>query len=262
MKPEKTHYRTIVISDLHMGSKGCKARLLNDFLKNNSSDYLYLNGDIFDCWKIQQNKWHFNKAQSKVLRRLLKISMSQTQVIYILGNHDDFFRNFIPYKINLGKIKVLNECVHVGQNGARYLVTHGDLFDTVTRVHRWISFLGDRAYDYLLRMNGSVNSCRRYIGLKYWSLSHYLKTKVKKAVDFIFEFETTLSNYAKSKSYNGIICGHIHVAEIKNLNGIVYMNSGDWVESCTALVETIDGDWQIIHWHNETQLDNNDEFVL
>lgn len=262
MKPEKTHYRTIVISDLHMGSNGCKARLLNDFLKNNSSDYLYLNGDIFDCWKIQQNKWHFNKAQSKVLRRLLKISMSQTQVIYILGNHDDFFRNFIPYKINLGKIKVLNECVHVGQNGARYLVTHGDLFDTVTRVHRWISFLGDRAYDYLLRMNGAVNSCRRYIGLKYWSLSHYLKTKVKKAVDFIFEFETTLSNYAKSKSYDGIICGHIHVAEIKNLNGIVYMNSGDWVESCTALVETIDGDWQIIHWHNETQLDNNDEFVL
>jgi len=257
MTSAKTHYRTIVISDLHMGSKGCKARLLNDFLKNNSSDYLYLNGDIFDCWKIQQNKWYFNKTQSKVLRRLLKISMSKTQVIYILGNHDDFFRNFIPYKINLGKIKVLNECVHVGVDGARYLVTHGDLFDTVTRVHRWVSFLGDKAYDYLLTLNGAVNSCRRLFRLKYWSLSHYLKTRVKKAVNFIFEFEATLSNYAKSKSYDGVICGHIHVAEIKNIDGIIYMNSGDFVESCTALVENVDGEWKIVHWHLDKESDHN-----
>jgi UDP-2,3-diacylglucosamine pyrophosphatase LpxH len=262
MKPEKQHYRTIVISDLHMGSRGCKARLLNDFLKNNTSDWLYLNGDIFDCWKIQQNKWNFSKAQSKVLRRLLKISMTKTQVTYILGNHDDFFRNFIPYKINLGKIRVVNECVHTGQNGMKYLVTHGDLFDTVTRVHRWISFLGDRAYDYLLRMNGAVNACRRFFGLRYWSLSHYLKTKVKKAVDFIFEFELTLSRYAKSKNYDGVICGHIHVAEIKNLDGIVYMNSGDWVESCTALVETHDGEWKIIHWHTEDDKSETDTVVL
>ena len=246
----KTHYRTIVISDLHLGSKGCKARLLNDFLRSHSSDTLYLNGDIFDCWKIQQNNWYFDQSQSKVLRRLLKISMTTTVVTYILGNHDDFFRNFIPYNINLGKINVVNECVHTGADGKRYLVTHGDLFDTVTRVHRWVSFLGDRAYDYLLRMNGALNACRKLFGLKYWSLSHYLKTKVKKAVNFIYDFEDTLANYAKSKNYDGVIVGHIHVAEIKIINGVVYLNSGDFVESCTALVEDYDGQWKIIKWHD------------
>lgn len=245
----KTHYRTIVISDLHMGSKGCKAGLLNDFLRSHSSDYLYLNGDIFDCWKIQQNKWHFDKSQSKVLRRLLKISMSnKTKVIYVLGNHDDFFRNFLPYKIDLGKIHVVNEAVHTDGKGNKLLVVHGDLFDTVTRVHRWISFLGDRAYDLLLRMNGAVNVFRNLFGLKYWSLSQYLKTKVKKAVNFIYEFEDTLAKYAESKKYDGVIVGHIHVAEIKNLHGILYLNSGDWVESCTALVEDTDGNWKIIYW--------------
>jgi len=237
-----------VISDLHLGSKGCKASLLNDFLKHHSSDRLILNGDIFDCWKIQQNKWHFTKTQSKVLRRLLKISLSKTEVIYILGNHDDFFRNFIPYKIHLGKIKVMTEFTHVDENGNRYLVTHGDLFDTVTRVHRWVSFLGDKAYDILLKMNGIVNSLRGVFGLKYWSLSHYLKTKVKKAIDFIYHFEDTLAEYAKSKGYDGVIVGHIHVAEIKYLHGITYLNSGDWQESCTALVEDDDGIWKIIAW--------------
>jgi UDP-2,3-diacylglucosamine pyrophosphatase LpxH len=245
----KKHYRTIVISDLHMGSKGCKAALLNDFLRNHTSDYLYLNGDIFDCWKIQQNKWYFNRPQSKVLRRLLKISLSKTQVVYVLGNHDDFFRNFIPYNVNLGKILVVNEHTHIGANGQKFLVTHGDMFDTVTRVHRWVSFLGDKAYDWLLRMNGAVNACRRLIGLRYWSLSQYLKTKVKKAVNFIYDFEETLARYAKSKNYEGVICGHIHVAEIKDLHGITYLNSGDWVESCTALVEDDTGCWSIIHWH-------------
>jgi UDP-2,3-diacylglucosamine pyrophosphatase LpxH len=262
MKRSKQHYRTIVISDIHMGSRGCKARLLNDFLKNHSSDWLYLNGDIIDCWKIQQNKWQFTRTQSKVFRRLLKISMSKTTVIYVLGNHDDFLRNLIPYKINFGHIKIVNDCVHTDKNELRYLVTHGDLFDTVTRVHRWISFLGDGAYDWLLRLNSAVNACRRVFGLRYWSLSHYLKTKVKKAVDFIFEFEITLSNYAKSKSYDGVICGHIHVAEIKNINDIVYMNSGDWVESCTALVETMDGEWKIIKWHKATESINPRESVI
>jgi len=249
MKHNKNHYRTIVISDLHMGSKSCKASLLNDFLKHHSSDYLYLNGDIFDCWKIQQNKWYFDSSQSKVLRRLLKISMSNTEVTYILGNHDDFFRNFIPYNINLGNIKVVNECVHTDAIGKRYLVTHGDLFDTVTRVHRWVSFLGDKVYDLLLKLNGFVNVCRKLIGLRYWSLSYYLKTKVKQAVNFIYEFEDTLASYAKSKKYDGVIVGHIHVAEIKKINDITYMNSGDWQESCTALVEDRDGNWQIIKWH-------------
>ena len=232
-----------------MGSRGCKARLLNSFLRNHSSQYLYLNGDIFDCWKIQQNNWQFTKSQSKVLRRLLKISMTNTKVVYVLGNHDDFFRNFIPYKVNLGKICVVNEYTHLDANGKKFLVTHGDLFDTVTRVHRWVSFLGDRAYDYLLRLNGCVIFFSRILGLKYWSLSYYLKIRVKTAVNFIYDFEDTLARYAKSKNYDGVICGHIHVAEIKNLHGITYLNSGDFVESCTALVEDFDGNWQIIYWH-------------
>jgi len=175
--------------------------------------------------------------------------MGSTNVVYVLGNHDDFFRNFIPYNINLGNIKVVNECVHIDAKGLRYLVTHGDLFDTVTRVHRWVSFLGDKAYDLLLKLNGFVNNCRKLIGLRYWSLSHYLKTKVKQAVNFIYEFEDTLASYAKSKKYDGVIVGHIHVAEIKKINGIIYMNSGDWQESCTALVEDSAGNWQIIKWH-------------
>lgn len=242
------HFRTIVISDLHMGSAGCKAKLLNDFLKHHSSDWLYLNGDIFDCWKIEQNKWNFTKTQGKVLRRLLKISLGNTKVVYVLGNHDDFFRNFIPYKINLGKIRVVNECCHVGLDGRRYLVTHGDLFDTVSNLHRWVSMCGDSAYTWLLRMNGAVNWLRGLFGLRYWSLSHYLKTKVKRAVDFIYRFEETLANYAQHKNYDGVIVGHIHVPEIKLIDDIVYMNSGDWVETCSALVEDEEGNWMVLYW--------------
>jgi UDP-2,3-diacylglucosamine pyrophosphatase LpxH len=244
----KNRYRTIVISDTHLGSKGCNAHLLNDFLKHNTSEILLLNGDIIDAWKIQQNKWHWNKKQTSVLQKLLTASKSNVKIIYITGNHDDFLRNFIPHNINFDKVKICDEYEHVGLNGKRYLVVHGDLFDTVTRLHRWVSFLGDSAYSLLLCMNGFVSFFRRMFGYQYWSLSHYLKKRVKKAVDFIYKFEDTLSSYAKSKNYDGVICGHIHVAEIRQLNGLEYMNSGDWVESCTALVETLEGVWKIIRW--------------
>jgi UDP-2,3-diacylglucosamine pyrophosphatase LpxH len=243
------HYRTIVISDLHIGSSGCQADLVNDFLKQNTSDILILNGDIIDAWKIQQNRWKFTKAQGKLLRRILKISLTKTRVTYVLGNHDDFFRTLLPYKFDFGKIKLCNHCEHHGLNGKRYLITHGDLFDGVTRLHRWLSFLGDNAYEAMFKLNQCWNWGRKLLGLHYWSLSAYLKKKVKKAVDFIYEFENNLSGYCKSKGYDGVICGHIHTAEIKELQGVTYMNSGDWVESCTALVETLDGEWQIIHWN-------------
>lgn len=243
-----THYRTIVISDLHLGSKGCQHELVNNFLKMNTSDLLILNGDIIDAWKIQQNKWSFSKGQNKVLRRILKISMTKTVVTYVIGNHDDFFRTLLPYKFEFGKIRLCNQCDHTGLDGKRYLVTHGDLFDGVTRMHRWLSFLGDKAYDAMLKLNQIWNFSRKLLGLEYWSLSQYLKKKVKQAVDFIYEFEDNLAGYCKSKGYDGVICGHIHTPEIKEIQGVAYMNSGDWVESCTALVETVEGEWKIIHW--------------
>lgn len=254
--PNKTRYRTIVISDIHLGSKGCKASLLNNFLEHNRAEYLLLNGDIIDAWKIQQNKWYWGKKQTSVLRKFLIAPKKKCKVVYITGNHDDFFRNFIPYKISFDKIQICNEYEHLGLNGKRYLVIHGDLFDTVSRVHRWLSFLGDRAYSVLLVANNAVGFFRRLFGMKYWSLSHYLKKRVKKAVDFIYHFEDTLASYAKRQGFDGVICGHIHVAEIRELQGLEYMNSGDWVESCTALVETLEGEWKIIHWQ-EKKIENN-----
>jgi UDP-2,3-diacylglucosamine pyrophosphatase LpxH len=242
------YYRTIVISDLHLGSRGCQHELLNDFLKNNSSEFLILNGDIIDAWKIQQNKWKFSKGQNRVLRRLLKISMGKTRVLYTIGNHDDFFRTLLKYNFSLGNIVLGNHFDHIGLDGKRYLITHGDLFDGVTRLHRWLAFLGDKAYDAMLMLNGVWHWVRRTLKLEYWSLSQFLKKQVKQAVNFIMEFEDTLSEYCKSKGYDGVICGHIHTPEIKEINGVSYMNSGDWVESCTALVETVEGEWKIIHW--------------
>lgn len=248
---QKTKYRTIVISDVHLGSKDCKAKLLNNFLENHKCDFLYLNGDIIDAWKIEQNKWSWTQKQSSVLRKFLLFPKHNTQVVYIIGNHDEFLRLFLSHKLNFDKIEIVNSFTHVGLNGKKYLVTHGDLFDSVTRLHRWVSFLGDKAYSILLKSNGILNYVRRLFGLKYWSLSKYLKTKVKRAIDFIYQFEETLANYAKSKNYDGVICGHIHVAEIKQIHGIEYMNSGDWVESCTALVETETGEWNIIYWQEK-----------
>lgn len=243
-------YRSIFISDVHIGSKSCKADHLNDFLKNNTSDRLYLVGDIIDGWKVQQNKWRWNKKQTKLVERILKISREGTKIIYVTGNHDEFLRPLINHH-NLGfyGIELCNHYIHYGVDGAKYIVTHGDLFDGITRVGKWIGFLGDTAYDFALSANNWFNAIRHRLGFHYWSLSKYLKHKVKRAVDFMFEFEKNLAGYCKRKGYDGIICGHIHHAEIKEIDGIIYMNDGDWVESCTALVEHHDGHFEIITWN-------------
>jgi UDP-2,3-diacylglucosamine pyrophosphatase LpxH len=241
-------YRTIFISDVHLGTKDCKAELLNNFLKHNSCEKLYLVGDIIDGWKVQQNRLRWKQSHSNVLRRILGFSKHGSQVIYVAGNHDEFLRTFIPYGIGLGNIVICNHIEHIGVDGKHYLVVHGDMFDGVTRLHKWISFLGDRAYDVVLRLNSKFNWIRRKLGFGYWSLSKYLKHRVKKAVDFIFQFEKNVSLYCKKKGYDGVICGHIHHAEIKEIDGIIYMNDGDWVESCTALVEHYNGKWEIITW--------------
>jgi UDP-2,3-diacylglucosamine pyrophosphatase LpxH len=166
----------------------------------------------------------------------------------VAGNHDEFLRPMIPYGVSFGRIKICNQITHVGLDGNKYLVIHGDLFDGITRLAPWIGFLGDKAYDFILDINSRFNWIRHRLGFGYWSLSKFLKHRVKKAVDFIFKFEYTISTYAKKRNFQGVICGHIHTAEIKTINDIIYMNTGDWVESCTALVEHYDGTWEILSY--------------
>jgi UDP-2,3-diacylglucosamine pyrophosphatase LpxH len=244
-------YRSIFISDVHLGTRDSKADTLNNFLKHNTCDTLYLVGDIIDAWRIQQNKWRWKQSHTNVVRRVLGHAKRGTRVIYVAGNHDEFLRPMIPYGFSFGLIEIHNQIEHIGADGKHYLVVHGDLFDGITRLAPWIAFLGDKAYDIILSLNSKFNWLRHRMGFGYFSLSRYLKGKVKKAVDFIFKFENNLATYCKKRGFDGVICGHIHHAEIKNIDGIVYMNDGDWVESCTALVEHHDGRWEIITWVKE-----------
>jgi len=245
----KTKYRSIFISDTHLGSKDAKADLLLDFLKHNSANTYYLVGDIIDLWKIKQNKWKWKKSHTEVIRKFLKISKN-FRVVYVIGNHDEAIRPYISHGINFGKIEFTNKIDHIGVNGKRYLVIHGDMFDGISKIAPWLGFLGDKAYDLLLSLNSDYNWIRHKLGFGYWSFSKVLKHKVKSAVDFIFKFETNLVDYCQRKFYDGVVCGHIHSAEIKSIEGIDYLNTGDWVESCTALVEHFDGTFEIIHWDN------------
>lgn len=243
----KKRYRSIFISDIHLGTKDCKAELLCDFLKHNTANTIYLVGDIIDGWKIQRNKWNWKKSHNKVVQQILK-QAKDSRVVYVVGNHDEFLRPFLPHNIRFGNIDFVNKAEHIGVGGERYLVVHGDMFDGITNIAPWIGFLGDKAYDILLDINTKYNWIRHKLGFGYWSFSKLLKHKVKGAVDFIFQFENNLTDYCRRKFYDGVICGHIHHAEIKNINGIVYMNDGDWVESCTALVENFDGTFEIVTW--------------
>ena len=244
-------YRSIFISDIHLGTTDCKAEQLNNFLKHNTCDTLYLIGDIIDAWKIQQNKWRWKQSHTNVVRRVLGHAKRGTRVVYVAGNHDEFLRPMIPYGFSFGLIEIHNQTEHIGADGKHYLVVHGDLFDGITRLAPWISFLGDKAYDIVLTINSKFNWIRRRMGFGYFSLSKFLKYKVKKAVDFIFQFEKNLAGYCKKRGFDGVICGHIHHAEIKLIDDIVYMNDGDWVESMTALVEHWDGHWEIVTWTKE-----------
>ena len=245
-------YRSIFISDVHLGTKDCKAEALNNFLKNNSCETLYLVGDIIDAWKIKQNKWRWKQSHTNVVRRILGHAKRNTRVVYVLGNHDEFLRPYLQYNLNFGMIEMHNQIEHIGANGKHYLVIHGDFFDGITRLAPWLAILGDKAYDTILSFNSKFNWILHRMGIGYFSLSRFLKRKVKKAVDFIFQFESNLAAYCKKKGFDGVICGHIHQAEIKKIDGVMYMNDGDWVESMTALVEHHDGRWEIITWTQES----------
>jgi UDP-2,3-diacylglucosamine pyrophosphatase LpxH len=253
-------YRSIFISDVHLGSKDCKAGHLNNFLKHNTCESLYLIGDIIDAWKIKENKWRWKQSHTNVVRNVLGHAKRGTKVVYVLGNHDEFLRPYLHYGLGFGMMEITNQCEHIGADGKRYLITHGDLFDGITRLAPWLSILGDKAYDFVLALNSRFNWFRHRLGFGYWSLSLYLKQRVKRAIDFMFQFEKNLAGYCKKKGYDGVICGHIHKAEIKEIDGVVYMNDGDWVESCTALVEHHDGRWEIILWtrENDNVVDDTD----
>ena len=244
-------YRSIFVSDIHFGTRDCKADQLNNFLKHNTCETLYLVGDIIDAWKITQNKWRWKQSHSNAIRRILGHAKRGTRVVYVVGNHDEFLRPLIQYGFSFGRVEIVNQCEHIGRDGKHYLVTHGDLFDGITKLAPWLAFLGDKAYDFVLNLNSWFNAARHRLGFGYWSLSRFLKHKVKTSANFIFQFEHNLAAYCKKRGFDGVICGHIHHAEIRDIDGITYMNDGDWVESMTALVEHHSGKWEIITWNRE-----------
>lgn len=238
-------YRAIWISDVHLGTRGCKADFLLDFLKTTESDTLYLVGDIVDGWRLRRS-WYWPQAHNDVVQKILRKARKGTRVVFIPGNHDEFARDYADH--NFGDIEVMCEAVHVTRDGRRLLVLHGDAFDGVVKYAKWLAHLGDGAYTLALTLNHWVNVVRRRLGLPYWSLSAYLKHKVKNAVQFIDDFEQTVAEEARRQGADGIVCGHIHHAEIRQIGGVLYANDGDWVESCTALVETEDGALEVLHW--------------
>ncbi|MBN2896665.1 MAG: UDP-2,3-diacylglucosamine diphosphatase [Campylobacterales bacterium] len=242
------HYRSIFISDVHLGSRHAQAEALLEFMKDNESDALYLVGDIIDGWALKR-RWVWPQAHSDVVQKLLRKARKGTRVVYVLGNHDEFVRSFLP--LNLGdNLEILNETVYTDLHGRRYLVTHGDFFDSITMTKKWLAKFGDISYNLLLKLNRPINTCRRIVGYKrYWSLSAYAKQNVKKAVMFIDDFEKVLCIEAQRRHLDGVICGHIHHAEHKQIENITYLNCGDWVESATAVVETMEGEWQIVRFH-------------
>ncbi|QKI90067.1 UDP-2,3-diacylglucosamine diphosphatase [Thiomicrorhabdus xiamenensis] len=239
-------YRTIWISDCHLGSKGCKADFLSDFLKQHDCEKLILNGDIIDGWRMRK-KIHWPQAHTNVIRRILTRAKRGTQVIYITGNHDDMLRRYSG--IDFGNIHLVDEHVHITADGKKLWCIHGDQFDGVIQCHRWLAFVGDFLYETVLTWNRWFNKARARLGFGYWSLSAYLKHKVKRAVNFISDFEHAVAKSGKQKKMDGVVCGHIHHAEIREMeDGVMYFNSGDWVESCTALAEDFDGRIHLIRW--------------
>ena len=244
-KAQKQRVRTLWISDLHLGTRGCQADKLATFLKSYDCDQLYLVGDIIDGWRLRKGIY-WPQAHTNVLRRVLTMSKRGTRVVYVTGNHDEFLRRYST--LLLGNIELVDEAVHQCQDGRRLLVIHGDQFDVIPRCHRWLAFLGDHAYEFSLVLNRWLNHWRTRFGFGYWSLSAYLKHRVKKAVNFISEFEEALAHECVQRGYEGVVCGHIHHAEIRQVNGIDYLNCGDWVESCTALIEHQDGRIELYRW--------------
>jgi UDP-2,3-diacylglucosamine pyrophosphatase LpxH len=246
--PGRLRFRTLWISDLHLGTPGCQADALLDFLKHTECDTLFLVGDIIDGWQLRR-QWYWPQTHNDVFQKLLRKARKGTRVIFVPGNHDEFARRYLNH--NFGGIEVVEDWIHETADGRKLWITHGDLFDGVIQCAKWLAYVGDSMYEFTLRLNRHLNSLRARLGLPYWSLSKYLKLKVKRAVSYVSDFETAVAREASHRGAQGVVCGHIHHAELREIDGILYANDGDWVESLTALAEHIDGRLEIIDWAAE-----------
>jgi len=244
----RRRFRTIWISDVHLGTRGCNADLLIDFLDSTDSETMYLVGDIIDGWRLRK-KVFWPTAHNDIVWRVLKRAKRGTRIVYVPGNHDEMLRQFVG--MNFGGVQIERTAIHVTADGRRLLVMHGDEFDAVMLAHRWLAFVGDTAYTLLMGLNRWVNAVRGRLDLPYWSLSKMAKHKVKNAVAFISAYEEVVARAAAGRGVDGVVCGHIHTAEMREFDGIAYYNDGDWVESCTALVEHFDGRLEVLHWPDE-----------
>lgn len=248
-----SRFRAVFISDLHLGTRGCRSDFLADFLRRMSCEQLYLVGDVIDGWRLRKS-WYWDEAHDEVLRLILRHARSGTEVTYIPGNHDEMFRAWLPLGLEMAGIRLRGQTEHVTADNRRLLVTHGDEFDSVVRYAKFLALLGDGAYSAALVVNRWFNAVRRRLGYPYWSLSAWLKRQVKGAVKAIDRFETALASEAKRRGFDGVVCGHIHHAEMREVGGVLYLNDGDWVESCTALVEHHDGRLELIDWAEVNRL--------
>jgi UDP-2,3-diacylglucosamine pyrophosphatase LpxH len=247
----KRRYRTVFLSDIHLGMRGSRTDFLLDFLRRTECERLYLVGDIVDGWRLRKS-WYWDAAHDEVIRLVLNMARRGTEVVYIPGNHDEMFRDWLG--MELAGVRLQKDAVHEAADGRRFLVMHGDEFDSVVRYAKTIAHLGDWAYDWALVLNRVFNAARRRLGYPYWSLSQWLKRQVKEAVKAIDRFETALAQEARRRGMDGVVCGHIHHAEMRLVQGVLYMNDGDWVESCTALVEHADGRFELLDWARENNL--------
>ena len=252
LTPGTNRFRTIWISDIHLGTRGCKAEFLLDFLRYTESEFLYRVGDIVDGWRMRKS-WYWAQSHNDVIQKVLRKARKGTKVTYIPGNHDEWLRSYTG--LAFGGVMLLKEDIHTTADGRRLLIMHGDQFDGVVRYARWLAVLGDGAYELALKLNNLFNIARRRFGYPYWSLSAYLKSRVKNAVQFVGDYANAISSEARDRKVDGIVCGHIHQAEIRTMNGVLYCNDGDWVESCSALVEHFDGSLEILHWMELRALD-------
>ena len=242
---DRLSVRTVFISDVHLGTPGCQAEALLDFLRCVECETLYLVGDIVDGWQLMR-RWYWPQAHNDVVQKVLRKARKGTRVVLVPGNHDEFARRYLGH--SFGGIEVVEDAIHQTADGRRFWVMHGDLFDGVVQCAPWLAHIGDGLYTVALRLNRALNSARARLGLPYWSLSRYLKLKVKRAVSFIGDFEAAVIREARRRGVDGVVCGHIHHAELRTVDGLTYANDGDWVESLTALVEHGDGRLEVIEW--------------
>jgi UDP-2,3-diacylglucosamine pyrophosphatase LpxH len=257
VKAKRQRLRSVFISDVHLGSKDCRARELLEFLAGVETDYLFLVGDIVDLWSLRR-QFHWPQPHNDVLRAILAKAREGTQLIYVPGNHDDDLREFCGAQF--GNLRIRRKYVHSTADGREFLVLHGDEFDTAVKCSRWLARMGAAAYEFMMRINRGVNFFRRLLGLRYWSLATYVKLRLGNAVRYVQAFEVAAAQAARRRNLHGVICGHIHRAAVRDIDGIVYCNDGDWVESCSALVESMNGELSLWH-HGGVQRQDRQQLV-